>query len=432
MFKKIGEPEAMEIGLKYGGTTQPLKLEADDVRVAVLTPKRTAPTRDGADLIRSALANPIGIPQLPQLVRPGHRVVIATSDITRPCPSARLLPPLLHELNRAGIPDTDITVVFGLGIHRGHTAEERERLVGSDVYRRVRCIDPDPADAVHVGTTRRGTPVEVFRPVVKADFRIGVGVIEYHYFVGYSGGVKAYIPGVCTATTIQHNHRRMTEPGAAAGNLDGNPVRDDLEEAGELIGVHFILNAVLDETRCLVAVVAGHPRQAHRAGCAALDAFGRDTVEEPADIVVVSAGGFPKDINVYQAQKALDNARRVVRKGGILLLVAECREGLGDETFEAWMKDPGGPDAILGRIRREFVLGGHKAAAVAMAMQQASIYFVSSLEAEYARSLGFSPFSDVNAAMEEALKKVGPNPSILVLPEGGSVLPSVGKAGKTT
>jgi len=149
-------------------------------------------------------------------------------------------------------------------------------------------------------------------------------------------------------------------------------------------------------------------------------------VQEPADIVVVSAGGFPKDINVYQAQKALDNARRVVRKGGILLLVAECREGLGDDTFEAWMKTPGGPQAILARIRREFVLGGHKAAAVAMAMQQASIYFVSSLEGGYARSLGFSPFADVNTAMEAALKKeVGPNPSILVLPEGGSVLPSV-------
>jgi len=415
----------MGIALKYGQATQYLELDSDKVRMAVLAPKRTAPAGDEADLIRSALTNPIGTPRLSQLVRSGQRVVVATSDITRPCPSARLLPPLLHELNQAGIPDTDIMAVFGLGIHRGHTAEERERLVGSDVYRRVRCIDPDPTEAVHVGATRRGTPVEVFHPVVEADVRIGVGVIEYHYFAGYSGGVKAYLPGVCTAKTIQHNHRWMTEAGATAGNLNGNPVRDDLEEAGELIGVHFILNAVLDEKKRMVMAVAGHPQQAHRAGCAALDAFGRDTVDQAADIVVVSAGGFPKDINLYQAQKALDNARHVLRQDGILVLVAECREGLGDDTFEAWMKDPGGPDAIVARIRREFVLGGHKAAAVAMAMQQASIYLVSSLDAGYARSLGFTPFSQVQAATDAALAKVGPNPFILVLPEGGSVLPSV-------
>ena len=149
----------MEIGLKYGATKQYLKLDADQGRVVVVAPKRTAPAGEEADLIRSALANPIGIPRLSQLVRPGCRVVVATSDITRPCPSARLLPPLLEELNRSGIPDGDITVVFGLGIHRGHTAEERERLVGSEVYRRVRCVDPDPMDVVQVGTTRRGTPV---------------------------------------------------------------------------------------------------------------------------------------------------------------------------------------------------------------------------------------------------------------------------------
>jgi nickel-dependent lactate racemase len=202
-------------------------------------------------------------------------------------------------------------------------------------------------------------------------------------------------------------------------------VRDDIEEAGAMVGADFILNVVLDEHQRIVRAVAGHPVLAHREGCAALDAFGRATIDRPADVVVIGAGGSPKDINLYQAQKALDNGRHIVRPGGILLLVAECPEGLGHHTFEEWMRDPGGLDAILNRIRREFVIGGHKAAAVALAMKRAAIYLVSSLPRDLAGSLGFVPFSTLATAMAAALGAVGPDPLVAVLPEGGSVLPSV-------
>lgn len=414
----------MELSLKYGHARQRLCLPAG-MRTAVLTPGRTGGSAAEADLVRAALAAPIGRPRLARLVSPGQHVAVVTADITRPCPSDRLLPALLDELNGAGIPDGDITVVFGLGTHRPHTAAEQEALVGPAVFRRVRCIDSDPADVERVGVTRRGTPVDVFRPVRRADVRVLLGVIEYHYFAGYSGGVKALIPGVCTEATIQANHRRMTEPGALTGRLDGNPVRDDIEEAGALVGADFLLNVVLDEDKRIVRAVAGDPVLAHRAGCAALDAFGRATVDRPADVVVIGAGGSPKDINLYQAQKALDNGRHIVRPGGVLLLVAECPEGLGHHTFEEWMRDPGGLDGILARIRREFVIGGHKAAAVAMAMKHAAVYLVSSLPQEVARSLHFVPFTDLGAAMTAALDTVGPDPFVAILPEGGSVLPSV-------
>jgi len=414
----------MELSLKYGHANQHARLPAG-LRTAVLTPGRTGGEAAEADLVRAALAEPIGRPRLARLVSSGQRVVVVTADITRPCPSDRLLPALLDELNGAGIPDRDITVVFGLGTHRPHTAAEQEMLVGPAVFRRVRCIDSDPVDVERVGVTRRGTPVDIFRPVRRADARVLVGVIEYHYFAGYSGGVKALIPGVCNEATIQANHRRMTEPGALTGRLDGNPVRDDIEEAGALVGADFILNVVLDDGKRIVRAVAGDPVLAHRAGCAALDAFGRATVDRPADVVVIGAGGSPKDINLYQAQKALDNGRHIVRPGGVLLLVAECPEGLGHHTFEEWMRDPGGLDGILARIRREFVIGGHKAAAVAMAMKQAAVYLVSSLPHELARSLHFVPFNDLGTAMTAALAAVGPDPFVAILPEGGSVLPSV-------
>lgn len=414
----------MELSLKYGHASQRLRLP-EGTRSAILTPGRIGSAHTGADLVRATLAEPIGCPRLASLVTPGQRVVVVTADITRPCPSDRLLPLLLDELNGAGIPDRDITVVFGLGTHRPHTAAEQEALVGPAVFRRVRCMDSDPEDVERVGVTTRGTPVDVFRPVRQADVRVLMGVIEYHYFAGYSGGVKALIPGVCTEATIQANHRRMTEPGALTGRLDGNPVRDDIEEAGALVGADFILNVVLDEHKRIVRAVAGHPVLAHRAGCAALDAFGRAIVDRPADVVVIGAGGSPKDINLYQAQKALDNGRHIVRPGGVLLLVAECPEGLGHHTFEEWMRDPGGLDAILDRIRREFVIGGHKAAAVALAMKQAAVYLVSSLPQDLARSLHFVPFSDLGSAITAALGAVGVDPFVAILPEGGSVLPSV-------
>jgi len=415
----------MELSLKYGHATQQLRLPAG-ARSVVLAPGRTGAGGAEADLVRNALAAPIGSPRLSHRLRSGQQVVVVTSDITRPCPSDRLLPALLEDLNGAGIPDRDITVVFGLGTHRPHTRTEQEALVGPAVFRRVRCVDSDPADVERVGMTRRGTPVDVFRPVWRADIRVLLGVIEYHYFAGYSGGVKALVPGVCTEATIQANHRRMTEPGAVAGRLEGNPVREDIEEAGALVGADFLLNVVLDEDQRIVRAVAGHPVIAHRAGCAALDAFGRATVDRPADVVVIGAGGSPKDMNLYQAQKALDNGRHIVRPGGVLVLVAECPEGLGHHTFEDWMRDPGGPDAILQRIRREFVIGGHKAAAVALAMKQAAIYLVSSLPANLVRSLGFVPFNDADAAVTAALEAVGTDPFVAVLPEGGSVLPATG------
>jgi nickel-dependent lactate racemase len=207
--------------------------------------------------------------------------------------------------------------------------------------------------------------------------------------------------------------------------LDGNPVREDIEEAGRMIGIDFILNVVMAGSHNIVAAVAGHPQKAHRDGCEKFDALQRLTIGQPADLVIVSAGGYPKDINLYQAQKALDNAGRIVGRGGIVLLVAECAEGLGNSTFESWMLDPGGPDAIIARIRREFVLGGHKAAAIAMIMQRASIFLVSDLSPAFTRSIGFYPFAKLEEAFQAAVKQLGLAPNIAVMPKGASTLVTV-------
>jgi nickel-dependent lactate racemase len=413
------------IALKYGRSALDLELGESGAWSTVLEPCRLAAPADQMACVRRALANPIESGRLCERVRPGQRSVIVTSDVTRPCPSARLLPLLLDELNRGGVRDRDITVVFGLGSHRAHTEEEQRWLAGAAVTERVRCIDSDPGDVQHLGRTSRGTPVSIFRPVLEADLRICLGSIEYHYFAGYSGGAKAIVPGTSGLDTIQQNHRLMVEPGARSGELDGNPVREDIDEAGRMVGIDLVLNVLLDGSQRIVDAVAGHPEAAHREGCARLDQVGRSMVERVADLVIVSAGGYPKDINLYQAQKALDNARQIVRPGGIILLVAECTEGMGNSVFETWMRDPRGADGIVARLRREFVLGGHKAAAIALAMQQVDIYLVSALTQDAARSIGFYPFESVGSALHAALKQLGSHPIIIVMREGASTLPAV-------
>ena len=214
--------------------------------------------------VKRALENPFDTPKLRDIVKPGEKIVIVTSDVTRPVPSKIILPCLIEELEKAGVKDEDVTVVFGLGSHRAQTDEERRNLVGEDVYKRIRCIDSDPTDCVHLGVCKNGTPVDIFRVVAEADRRILVGNVEYHYFAGYSGGMKAIMPGVSSKEAIQANHKNMILPGAFAGNLKNNPVRDDIEEVARFITADFILNVALNDHKEIAFAAAGHPVTAHR------------------------------------------------------------------------------------------------------------------------------------------------------------------------
>ena len=411
-----------KVNLAYGHQRLHVLLPQNNL-LAVVEPRRPGRTAAEAALLRSALEQPLGSPCLRELRRAGPQVAIITSDLTRPCPSDRLLPYLLEELAAAGVDDTGITVVIALGLHRAMTREELEQTVGPKVYRRVKVINHNPQDVVRLGQTSRGTPVEIFRPVVDADIRVCVGNLELHYFAGYSGGVKAILPGCASRATIQANHAMMIEPQAAAGRLEDNPVRADLEEGAAMAGVDFVLNAVVDSQHRIVGAVAGDATVAHRHGCERVAEQGVSVIPQLADIVLASAGGFPKDLDLYQAQKALDNAAHAVRDGGIVILLAECVEGLGNKTFESWMLEARSPEDILTRLQREFALGGHKAAAVASVLKRAAVYLVSALPQELVETCGLRPFAAIEQAIEAALDQIGPTARILVLPEGGSVLP---------
>lgn len=412
----------MKLEIGFGTTPQTVEIP-DKNLIGVLTPNAVEITEKGEAVVRKALQNPIGTPRLTEIVKPGEKVVIIASDITRPAPSYKIIPAVLDALWEAGADPGDVTVVFALGSHRGHTPEEMKKLVGEKVFSQVRCVDGDPKDFVHMGVTRMGTPVDITRIVAGADRRICTGNIEYHYFAGYSGGAKAIMPGVSTRAAIQSNHSRMVLPEAAAGRLEGNPVRTDIEEAIGFCPVDFIVNVVLDEHKEIIFAAAGHYVEAHREGCKFLDKLYLKEIDSRADIVIVSQGGAPKDLNLYQTQKALDNAKHAVKKGGVVILAGSCKEGMGEEVFEEWMTQAESPESIIERIQADFRLGGHKAAAIALVLENADIYFVSEMKKEFVESIFMKHYDTIQSALDDAFAKLGGEASVLVMPYGGSTLP---------
>lgn len=412
----------MKLEFGYGKGVQIVDVP-DKNLMAVLTANELEHERRGADAVDYALDNPIGAPKLGTLVKPGQKIAIITSDISRPLPSYDVLPSVLRELNAAGIPDEDITVVFALGSHRPQTEEECRRLAGDYAYDKVRCINSDPDDCILMGTSTNGTPFSITRSVAEADFRIALGNIEFHYFAGYSGGVKALMPGVSTPEAIQCNHSLMVSPDACAGKLEGNPVREDLEQALNFCPIHYIVNAVLDEHKHIVYAVAGDVIKAHRVGCEYLDKMYRKPIPHRADIVLVSQGGAPKDANLYQTQKALDNSKHAVADGGTIIVIGACNEGLGSAKFEEWLVGSEKAHDMVERIGRDFQLGGHKAAAIGMVLDRANIDLVSEMDDDFVRSIFLNPQPSAQKAFDEAMEKYGPDASVIAMPFGGATLP---------
>lgn len=412
--------------LKYGTGEITVSLENKHV-IQVVEPLEIEATDEEAE-IKKAMENPMGTKQLREIISDKKRrkmrlsVVIIVSDVTRPTPTKRIIPYILNELLNAGISDEDITIIFALGIHRKLETNEMARLVGDNVFNRFRCINHDSTNCVLIGETKQGTVVEANREVLEADIRICVGLIELHYFAGYTGGYKSILPGICARSTIEANHKLMLQPTANAGRVD-SPVRIDMEEAGELVGCDFILNVVLNGNKQIVKAVAGDPIKAHREGIKIVDSMYVIPIKELADVVVVSAGGAPKDINVFQSQKALDNAKHAVKNSGAIILIAKCPEGLGDKVFERWINEAKNKQELIDRMDIAFEIGGHKAGILARLMEKVDVYLMSDLEKELVERAFFICANDVNEAIDAAVAKYGSDTRFIIMPYGAYTLP---------
>ena len=341
---------------------------------------------------------------------------ILASDITRPAPSHLMLPPLIRRLNCLGI--ADLKIVFALGTHRRMTAEE-ECLLLHDCTS-LPYVQHDPKNCISLGETRRGTPVEILDTVASSDLIVATGNIEYHYYAGYSGGAKAVLPGVSSERSVIKNHELMRDPLSTTGRLD-SPVRQDMEDAAKIAGLDFILNVVLNGKKEIVQSVAGDFISAHRIGAATVDRMYRRSVR-PAEIVVTCAGGRPKDLNLFQAQKALDNAKNAALPGGSIILVAECCEGLGHPVFERWAREATSAEDCWERFGREYEFGGHKAAFLAKQSMQHHLILVSALPRERAEMCYFTPAATLEEALQLAKARQGRDARMLVMPHGNLTL----------
>jgi nickel-dependent lactate racemase len=421
----------VDVWLPYGKTDVCARVPARNL-LGSIEPKEQHGAVEAKAEVERALNEPIGSKRLSEIAKAEHKAAIVVDDATRHTPSGAMLLPVLAELNAAGVKDENVTVIFGCGTHRAVKAEEADRLLGAEVLKRVKTVSHDykAQDLVYVGTTKtHGNKVYLNRTFAEAEVKVLVGDVGFHYYAGYGGGRKSVLPAVSGEDTIKHNHVMLLHANARTGVLAGNPVHEDMTEAARLAKVNFIVNVVANSKGEIVKAFAGDLEQAFLEGVKAVDGMYRVTADRRADIVVASPGGYPADMNLFQAYKAVDNALGLVKRGGVIILVAECPEGHGNQVFYDWMMRFGELKAVEREIKRNFVLGGHKAYYLLKALQNHQIILVSSLPDYYAANVfRLKTVRAVNDALSEALKIVGSNGRVWVMPYGNFTLPEVRSA----
>jgi len=369
--------------------------------------------------LRRALGEPIASPRLDDIIRPGCSVAISIEDITRPVPSHLILPPLLEILHRRGVRDADLTIIVANGLHRVLNWEEIAGLVG-DIPGAIAIKNHDARRAdqlVEIGTTSRGTPLRINRAFAEADVRILTGDVEYHQITGYGGGAKSVLPGLCDAEAVRRTHSALDQPNASAGILDGNPVRAEIDEAGRMARVDFTVNVVLNATGHIVECFCGDVVAAFRAALPLVDELYGVRVPRRFGMVIADCGGYPKDINLYQAQKAVENATKMVRQGGKVVLIAECCEGWGSSEFEHWTAEVSDLAEVKREMKRNFRMGRHKLYWFALEREVAELYLVSELRDPHLAKF-ITPLS-----LRELVALVEAEPEVAILHHGNNTVP---------
>ena len=412
--------------LKYGKREIQLPIQDKHV-IQILNPKKQKALLHPKNRLKILLKNSINSYSLKDLVnqKKAQKILIVVNDITRPTPYEVILPPLLDELDQIGIKKENITFIIATGIHRSNSPEEIKKIFGENIFSTYQflnhdCDDPHLKDLGHL---KSGNKLWVDPMVSNSDFIITTGVIVPHYFAGFSGGRKSILPGICGRKTIETNHSQMVHQNARAGNLKDNPVHQEMQEAAEKVGVDFNINVITSEHNEIIEIVAGELYKSWLKGIEICKKTYLCPITQKAEVVIASAGGYPKDINVYQAQKALDNAYQAVKPEGAIILLAECSEGYGEPTFENWIEEANTPDDIVKRLQKKFVLGGHKAYAIARAVKEIEIILISSLPDNEVRKLFFIPMENVSQALNYVKDKYGENFQAYILPSGNTVVP---------
>jgi len=422
------------LSLRYGGTSLPFKIPSGNL-LGILAMRGAPPLSDTIELIESLLDTPTSGPPFDEIFLRGDRVTVVVSDITRYTGSQVYLPVLINRLNRAGVVDEDITIVFALGIHRQQLPQEHRMIVGDEILKQVRVRDHNAFDFRNLaclGKTDKGTNIEINRSVAQADKIILTGTIGFHYLAGFGGGRKSIVPGLASFETCRNAHLQVLNPPeiggrhpkATTGVLEGNPFHEVMVEACEMLCPIFLFNTIMSPTKKIIEVVAGDYISAHQHGCDILSKNFSPELEEKADLVIVSCGGFPKDINFVQAHKSIDYAINALKDDGIMILLAECSDGFGNPTFLDWFKYDNLQD-LENALRDNFEINGQTAYSTLTKAKKVKIILLSELADSDVRRMSMTPVKSIDQALSIAYEALGKYPSTYVIPDGGSIFPRV-------
>ena len=414
------DKRVMQIRLPYGKDTLPLDIP-DNNLLDVVLPREIIPPERSESMIKGALNDPLGTDRLSEIACMGDKVAIVVDDYTRPCPTKKLLPPVLEELKKAEVCDSDVLIIVATGTHKSPSFETIREIVGDKVSRNYTIISNDNVngDYVSVGISKNGNEIEILKDYVAADIKILIGDIEYHYFAGYGGTRKSVLPGIASKNTIQNNHSMLFEKNSATGVLKRNPIHQEMNEAMHLAGCDFALNAVLNSNHQIVGTWAGRPEPVFDAGVKLVDSMYKIEVKEKPDIIFVSANGYPHDINLYQSMKAMHTACQVAKENGVIVLVSECKDGHGSELYIDWLNKYKTAHEIQTELEKNFIIGAHKAYYHREAIENHSIIFVSSMDKSYVEdTFGFEYANSPNDALKKAFEIAGMDARVLVVPQG--------------
>ena len=421
----------MRVKLAYGKTGLEVDFP-DGVPVTIVEPQFVPASPDPAGAITESLRAPIGSLPLRESVRPKDTVGIVFNDITRPTPNHQIIPAILTELAAAGVPKNKITLFNSTGTHRLNTQQELIGMLGKEIVASYRIVQNDARardEHVSVGVTRSGNTVKIQRDFLACSFKILTGFIEPHFFAGFSGGGKAVMPGMAHLDTVMRNHnaRNIDNPNAQWAVLGGNPIRSEVEEAVVLVKPDFLVNVALNRDKEVTRSFAGDVGKAYTAGTQFVKATAMMKVDSLFEIVLTSNSGYPQDLNLYQSVKGMSAAARITRRGGSILVAAECSDGIPDHgSFGRLLRESRDADELLTRIRAKgFMMDDQwQAQILALIVKNTDVFvYADGLTAAQVTQTMLRPCASIEEQLRLLLQKYGPTAKICVLPEGPQTVP---------
>lgn len=431
----MGKPE-----MKYSKTSFAVNVPQEQVICELHSNPVELKPGSAKEHIEWALDHPINSPKVEEIVRPGEKVCIIIPDLTRKWQSPHIYIPILVErLNRIGVKDGDILIISATGTHRAQTEEEKVGLVSKEIYERIEFLDHDCTDEgnlQHVGTTSQGTPVRLNRRALDCDRIILTGGAVFHFLAGFGGGRKYILPGIAARDTIMKNHNLALLPGFGSGSNpfvksgimdERNPLHMDMMEAAAMVKPDFVLNVVADSDFNIISAFAGDYIDAHKEACALLNAIDGVTVPKKAGLVIASAGGFPKDINLYQTSKTLCNVFEIIEEGGTYIILSECSEGFGSGDTERQIC---AYDNMLDReknLREDFSIGAYIGYMFCDSAAKYKAILVTDMEQEFFNNAGIRVAKTLDDALAIARELNGGklDMDIALLPHGANTMPII-------